>query len=237
MFLVSMLLVAHALLLSCGDAQPFWGMSITCVHDDCSRAVHAISVVLNVSEQAIIVWGTANGQLDVSFDTQDNQSLYQQITSIRRDPTKNSPLAEANIVFISLAASPFATTISPRTSSSPTGPPNSTRATVDSSPNSGLSQAGIVGISVSLTFVLFIAVFAFSKWYMWRYEKSQRYKLELGGAEPEMHVDGDSVVPPATSFALTDQRAQPKDVSVESDGSAEGGRKEQENDDFEFVVE
>ena len=238
MFLFPMILLVlfHAIAVA---AQPVWGVSVTCVDDNCSLAANAISEVLNVTEADIFVWGVDEiGQLEMSFLGLDNQSLYSKLFVVKSDPAKNAPLARAKISYIKAAMSPFYTAAPPTSlAPSPTVQYNSTVSGATHQ-DSSLSTGGIIGIAISLAFLSFVAIFAFSKWYMWRYQKSQRYNLDIATLPEtsEKPPQGDDMTLKTTGVVCDAQGKSPA-VSDHSQPSNGGEDQYHRNDDFEFVVE
>jgi hypothetical protein len=211
----------------------------TCVEDDCTKAPAAVAAMLKLPERDLSSRVLESGQLELWFSAPNNQTLFQQFLVMSKKTDQNQPLGAASISKIGVTYATSAPQPA-QTELVTENPSNMSRA--DVVPTSrGLETGPIVGISVSLVVVLFASLFAFSKWYMWRYAKKHNYVAseELDtqqAAEPERATMEESVVAPrAVSFATPTRKVE-EEVNSRELGEAKN-ESDRVVDDLEFVFD
>ncbi len=205
------------------------GLSITCV-ENCSLAIEAISMMIGLSQADCEARTLDSGKLELRFRSLDNQTLYERILLMKSNPSENAPLSKARIISIA----PIILTLAPSTLSEQ--PQSQVPILVSLAPKqatdeSGLSTGGIVGISVALVVLVFISVFTFSKWYMWRYAMKHQYR----GAE---ELDAGVSQEVSTTPAAATLDPQVRNTALEMSEPDDDQKAEKEiSPDFEFVVD
>lgn len=161
------------------SATEWSGLHIICAEENYSQVVPVFSEICNISAQNCILV-TVQVSNYVVFNVSHNQSLYELIIDISADPSRNAKLGDAGVSSVSGVTQrllfPPPLTASPNGTAAPYVEP--LRPVTPSPASPTVSTGGIIGISVSMTIVLFILIGSFSKWYIWKLDREYLYAIK-----------------------------------------------------------